>query len=81
MSIYSFGDVAYYVKNEIEKQRQNNPEFKKAIGKNVSEAYLGADLILVLNNEEDIFNLKPNQDQIKELPGLCLHVTAKSKKI
>lgn len=62
------------------KEISQNPEFKKAIGKNVSEAYLGADLILVLNNEEDIFNLKPNQDQIKELPGLCLHVTAKSKK-
>ncbi|MEE1340649.1 MAG: PhzF family phenazine biosynthesis isomerase [Succinivibrionaceae bacterium] len=30
------------------KEISQNPEFKKAIGKNVSEAYLGADLILVL---------------------------------
>lgn len=41
------------------------------------EAYMGADIVCVLENEEQLKNIIPNQTIIQSLDGVCLHITAK----
>lgn len=48
----------------------------KAVGVRPTAAFLDRDLLLVLNSEEEVFELKPNFDAIKELDGVCVAVTA-----
>lgn len=50
----------------------------EAVGENVSEAYLSRDLLLVLDDDEKVKNLKPDLDKLKNLDGLIQSVTAKS---
>lgn len=52
---------------------------KLAIGMDVLEAYIARDLMLVLPNEEDVRNLKPDLQKVKSLDGLALAVTAKGQ--
>lgn len=54
-------------------------EMAKAIGVKPAEAYLDRDLLLVLDSEEAVINLRPNQEKMKKLDGLCIAVTAKGK--
>lgn len=52
------------------------PEFIQAVGFQPAEAWLGEDLILAAENEEQIRQAAPNQQIIAGLEGLCLHITA-----
>lgn len=55
-------------------------EYQEAIGAPIMEAYLGRDLMLVLNDEEAITNLTPNFSKIKKFDlGVGVIVTAKGK--
>lgn len=51
----------------------------EAIGVRPVEAWMSRDLLCVLENEEDVRNMNPNMEKVKELDGLLLHVTAKGK--
>ena len=46
-------------------------EMSNAIGVKPIAAYLDRDLLLVLDSEEDVKNLKPNHNKLKVLDGLC----------
>lgn len=52
----------------------------EAFGVRPVEAYLDRDLLLVLGSEDEVINLCPNQEIMKELDGLCIAVTAKGQK-
>lgn len=49
-----------------------------ALGTTPFEAYMGRDLLCILDNEETIKNINPNLDKVKELDGLLLHISVKS---
>lgn len=55
-------------------------EIEDAIGVRPVEVWKGRDLVCVLENEEQIYAVQPNQAKIQALDGLLLHVTAKGKK-
>ncbi len=52
------------------------PQMAEAIGATPREAYLGRDLLCVLDDERTVRNLAPDLEKAKELEGLLLHVTA-----
>lgn len=52
-------------------------EISQAIGVKPVSAYMGADLVCVLETEEQVKAVIPNLDIIRRLDGLCLHITAK----
>ena len=54
-------------------------EMENAIGVRPLEAWMGRDLVCVLENEKQVRNVMPNQEMIKGLDGLLLHVTATGK--
>lgn len=54
-------------------------EMSDAIGVKPIRAYMDADMVLVVESEEQIKKLIPNQTLIKQLDGLILHVTALGK--
>jgi len=41
------------------------------------EAYLGRDLLCVMEDESQVFGANPDQNKLQELEGLLVHVTAK----
>ncbi len=47
-----------------------------AMGAKPVAAYLGRDLLCVFESENDVRNMSVNEDKVKELDGLILHVTA-----
>ena len=51
----------------------------QAIGIKPVQAFMGADMVCVLESEEKVREIVPNLDVICELDGVCLHVTAKGK--
>lgn len=51
----------------------------EAMGIRPLEAYLGRDLLCILETEEEVRNLNPNQEKVNALDGLLLHATAKGK--
>ena len=55
-------------------------EIEDAIGVRPVEVWKGRDLVCVLENEEQVYAVQPNQAKIQALDGLLLHVTAKGKK-
>lgn len=61
------------------KQVEVTDEMAEAIGVRPIEAWLGRDLVCVLENEEQIYAVKPNQAKVRKLDGLLLHITAKGK--
>ena len=48
-----------------------------ALGAKPVAAYMGRDLLCVMENEDIVRNMKPDQEKLKALPGLLQHVTAK----
>ncbi len=55
-------------------------EMADAIGVMPKEAYLGRDLMMVLETENEVINLKPDMGKLEKLPGLLQGVTARSSK-
>ena len=53
-------------------------EMSAAIGAEVLEAYLSRDLMMVIESADDVKNLQPNLDKLKNLEGTTQAVTAKS---
>ncbi|WP_255818495.1 PhzF family phenazine biosynthesis protein [Treponema putidum] len=54
-------------------------EMIKAIGIRPSKAFIGRDLLCILDKEEDVKSCNPNLEKAKDLDGLLLHVTASGK--
>lgn len=54
-------------------------ELEQAIGIKPVEAWLGRDLVCILENEEQIYHAQPNMEKVMHLDGLLLHLTAKGK--
>lgn len=52
-------------------------EMEDAIGVRPLEAWLGRDLLCVLENEEEIYAANPRQEKVMNLDGLLLHITAR----
>lgn len=52
-------------------------EMAQAIGFRPCEAWMGRDLICVLENEQEVWDARPDAEQLKQLEGLLLHLTAK----
>ena len=50
-----------------------------AIGARPLEAYLDRDLLLVLDTEEAVTGLRPDQEALRALDGLCVAVTARGR--
>lgn len=57
-----------------------SPDMSAAIGVMPSEAYLGRDLLMVLDSEDDVRRLNPDMEKLKRLPGLLQAVTAKGSR-
>ena len=54
-------------------------EMVEAMGVRPLEAYMGRDLLCILESEEQVRNLNPNQEKVNLLSGLLLQVTAQGK--
>lgn len=54
-------------------------EMEQAIGFRPVEAWIGRDLVCVLENEEQVKAAMPDQEKLKELDGLLLQLTAQGK--
>ena len=67
-------DFPAYKFNKIEV----TDEMAEAVGTRPLEAYIDRDLMLVLKDSETVKNLNPSQDEMKNLDGLIVIVTAKS---
>lgn len=52
-------------------------EMEEAVGGKPSEAYMGRDLVLVMDEDFDIEGAKPDMDMIEKLDGLIVHITKK----
>ena len=48
----------------------------QALGAEPVEAYVGADMVCVLESEEQVRGVHPNLELIRQMDGVCLHVTA-----
>lgn len=55
------------------------PTMTKAFGAQPQAAYLDRDLLAVFDDEQIVRQMKPNLKLMKELPGLCIGVTAPGK--
>lgn len=51
----------------------------EAIGVKPTEAFIGRDLLCVIDSEEDVRNMMVDMDKVKALDGSLLNVTAKGK--
>lgn len=54
-------------------------EMESAIGARPIKAFMGRDLLCVMDSEETVRQLKPDMDKLLTLDGLLLQVTAKGK--
>lgn len=54
-------------------------EITDAIGVRPIEAWMGRDLVCVLENEEQVHAAEPDQEKLRSLDGLLLHITARGK--
>lgn len=52
-------------------------EMAQALGVRPVRAVMGRDLLCILQNEEEVRALSPDLEQLKALPGLLQHVTAR----
>lgn len=52
-------------------------QMAQALGVMPLEAYIDADLVCVLESEQQVCNLKPNQELVRQLDGFILHATAR----
>lgn len=55
------------------------PEMEQAIGVRPVEAWIGRDLVCVLETEEQVICAMPDQDKVKNLDGLLLQITSRGK--
>lgn len=53
----------------------------QAIGIKPKEVYLGRDLLCILESEQQVIDLDPDTDKVKELDGLLLQVTAQGSDV
>ena len=51
----------------------------RAIGARPLEAYMGRDLLCVMDCEETVRSAEPDLEKVRRLEGLILHITAKGK--
>lgn len=51
-------------------------EIIDALGDTPEEVYIGRDLLCVFKDQEQVTNIQPDMDKVKQLDGLLLHVTA-----
>lgn len=58
------------------KQIPVTDRMEAVLGARPVEAYLGRDLLCLMDSEETVRNIKPNAEDLKTLPGLVQHVTA-----
>lgn len=58
------------------KQVPVTEQMTAALGIQPIAAYYGADMVCVLENEEQVRNVQPNQEIIRQIDGVCLHITA-----
>ncbi|EPY2306196.1 PhzF family phenazine biosynthesis protein [Clostridium sporogenes] len=61
------------------KQVEVTEAMVEAMGVRPLEAYMGRDLLCVLNSEQEVRKLVIDEEKVKELEGLILQVTAKGK--
>ena len=54
-------------------------EMEEAAGAKILEAYMGRDLLAILEDEEAVRTLSPDMEKVKALPGSLLQVTAQGK--
>ncbi len=54
-------------------------EMEEALGVRPQKAYMGRDMLCVLDNEKTVRNLEPDLEKVKALDGLLLQVTAPGK--
>ena len=54
---------------------------EEALGVRPIEAYMGRDLLCILENEKDVRELTPDLEKVKQVDGLLLHVTAKGSDV
>ena len=52
-------------------------QFAEALGVMPKEAYIGADMVCILENEKQIREVKPDLDKISCMDGVCFHITAR----
>lgn len=52
-------------------------EMEKAIGNRPIEAWLGRDLVCIMENENQVINVRPDMNLVKALDGLLLQLSAK----
>ena len=50
-----------------------------AIGRRPLAAYMARDLVCIMDDEDFVRQAEPNQEKIRELDGLLLHITAKGR--
>ncbi|WP_296954871.1 PhzF family phenazine biosynthesis protein [uncultured Dialister sp.] len=62
------------------KQVPVTDDMEKAIGVRPLEAWMDRDLLCVLPDERDVIQAAPDQEKVKKLDGLLLHITAKGTK-
>lgn len=53
-------------------------QMTEALGVTPVEAYYGADMVCVLENEEQVRQVQPNLELIRQMDGVCFHITAPS---
>lgn len=54
-------------------------KMRAALGLEPLEAYLGEDMVCVLESEDQVRNAVPDQDLIRQMDGLLLHITARGR--
>lgn len=55
-------------------------QMTEALGVTPVEAYFGADMVCVLENEEQVRQVQPNLELIRQMDGVCFHITAQGSK-
>ena len=51
-------------------------EISQAIGITPQKVFLGADMVCILESEDQVRKAKPDQEIIRSLDGVCFHITA-----
>ena len=59
------------------KQIEISDEITDALGVEPEEAFIGRDLLCVLDNPESVVNFKADLEKIEKLDGLILHITSR----
>lgn len=60
-------------------EKKVTAEMEEALGVRPAEAWMGRDLVCVLEDEQQILDITPNLSRVEKLDGLLLHVTAKGR--